>query len=128
MSSLFLPRSWRMLCSPSTQRTASATLLLPLPLGPTTAVMPGANSRSVRAAKLLNPCNSRRLRYTLGNSSSTATRMVRFQQQAIFHSPAPVPDRPPASDAASPSHHQLSKLLADSGRPCYHITEEKPWR
>src|SRR5262249_14780837 len=64
MSSLFLPRSWRMLCSPSTHRIASARFDFPLPLGPTIAVMPGLNSSTVRGAKLLNPCNSRRLRYT----------------------------------------------------------------
>src|SRR5688572_16000536 len=50
-------------CSPSTQRIDSATLLLPEPLGPITAVTPGANSNSVFVAKLLNPCNFRRLRY-----------------------------------------------------------------
>src|SRR5690348_16701857 len=65
MSSLFFPRNWRMLCSPSTQRIASATFDLPAPLGPTTAVMPGLNSSSVREAKLLKPSISNRLRYTV---------------------------------------------------------------
>src|SRR5215831_7527676 len=53
-----------MLCSPSTQRMPSATFDLPLPFGPTIAVMPGLNSSTVRGAKLLKPCSSRRLRYT----------------------------------------------------------------
>src|SRR3954454_8671430 len=47
-------------CSPSTQRTASTTLDLPDPFGPTTAVTPGGNSNTVLSAKLLNPTNSRR--------------------------------------------------------------------
>src|SRR5215469_13173005 len=63
-SSLFLPRRVRMLCSPSTQRSPSATLDLPEPFGPTMAVMPGLNSSTVRGAKLLKPCSSIRLRYT----------------------------------------------------------------
>src|SRR5579859_7558533 len=64
MSSLFLPRNWRMLCSPSTQRTASATFDFPAPFGPTTAVMPVLNSKVVFTAKLLKPNISNRLRYT----------------------------------------------------------------
>ncbi len=50
-------------CSPRTQRIDSATLLLPVPLGPTMAVMPGAKSNSVLLLKLLKPCSSRRFRY-----------------------------------------------------------------
>ena len=42
-------------CSPSAQRSASARLLLPLPLGPTTALMPGPNSTTVRSANDLKP-------------------------------------------------------------------------
>ncbi len=53
MSSLDLARKLLKLCSPITQRTASATLLLPLPLGPTMAVSPSPNSKRVRLAKLL---------------------------------------------------------------------------
>src|SRR5215217_1534630 len=37
---------------------------LPEPFGPTTAVMPGRNSKTVRVAKVLKPWISRRLRYT----------------------------------------------------------------
>ena len=54
-STIFVPRSVRADCSPSTQRTASSTLLLPQPLGPTIAVRPEPKSNSVRSAKLLNP-------------------------------------------------------------------------
>src|SRR4051794_39247279 len=45
-------------CSPRTHLTASTTLLLPLPFGPTTAVTPAANSNAVLSAKLLKPTNS----------------------------------------------------------------------
>src|SRR5919202_1639527 len=49
-------------CSPSTQRTASATFDLPEPLGPTISTMPGGSSATVRLANDLKPTNSRRLR------------------------------------------------------------------
>src|SRR3979411_2424028 len=54
------PRSSRALVSPSAQRMASTRLLLPLPLGPTTAVTPGSRAASVRAAKVLNPLSRTR--------------------------------------------------------------------
>ena len=40
-------RSDRLDCSPSTQRTASAMLLLPDPFGPMTALTPGSNTKRV---------------------------------------------------------------------------------
>src|SRR5260370_28081301 len=49
-------------CSPSTHNTASATLDLPDPFGPTTTTMPGSSSVAVRAANDLKPTRSRRLR------------------------------------------------------------------
>ena len=57
MTSSILPalRSWRLLVSPSTQRTASDRLLLPEPLGPTTAVTPGPKAILTLSGKLLNP-------------------------------------------------------------------------
>src|SRR3954470_22491389 len=55
------PRRLLALCSPSTQRTASTTLLLPEPFGPTTAVTPGAKENSVLSANDLKPTSSRRL-------------------------------------------------------------------
>src|ERR1700690_4015785 len=62
MSSVFLPRNNKYDCSPNTQRKESAIFDLPEPLGPTIAVMPPANSKTVRVAKVLYPCNSRDLR------------------------------------------------------------------
>src|SRR6476646_5835582 len=53
-SSLFRLRSARP-CSPSAQRSASARLLLPEPLGPTTALIPPPNSTRVRSANDLKP-------------------------------------------------------------------------
>ena len=53
-SSLLRLRSARP-CSPRAQRRASARLLLPEPLGPTTALIPGPNSTIVRSAKDLKP-------------------------------------------------------------------------
>ena len=46
------------LCSPRTHNMASTTLLLPLPLGPITAVIPSSNSNTVLSAKDLKPCIS----------------------------------------------------------------------
>ena len=67
ISAMVLPRRFLGDNSPSTQRTASRMLLLPHPLGPTTVVMPGPKSNSVRSAKLLNPCSMIRLRNTIQN-------------------------------------------------------------
>ena len=54
-SSIFAPRRSRARCSPNTQRTASETLDLPHPFGPTIAVTPGSNARYVVSANDLNP-------------------------------------------------------------------------
>ena len=63
ISSILSPRRLLALCSPSTQRTASETLLLPLPFGPTTAVTPGLNSSFTFSGKDLKPCKSNRFKY-----------------------------------------------------------------
>ena len=63
-SSMAWPRSCLALCSPSTQRMASLTLDLPLPLGPTMTVRPGSNTMWARSAKDLKPLRVRDLRYT----------------------------------------------------------------
>ena len=61
-SSIFSLRKAFVLCSPSTQRIASTTLLFPLPFGPTMAVTPSGNS--IRAsANDLNPTISSDFRY-----------------------------------------------------------------
>ena len=54
-SSIFAERNERGPWAPNTQVTASTTLDLPLPLGPTTTVIPGSNSSTVGSAKDLNP-------------------------------------------------------------------------
>src|SRR5258707_12088864 len=63
-SSIFPPRRVFAPCSPITQASASTTLDLPEPLGPTTAVMPGSKRRVVRETKDLKPFSVRLLRYT----------------------------------------------------------------
>src|ERR1700738_434317 len=61
-SSALLPRRRVGACSPSTHRIASTTLDLPHPLGPTTAVTPGAKLILVCSRKDLKPTSSRLLR------------------------------------------------------------------
>src|SRR6195952_734096 len=62
-SSILPPRSDLAPCSPITQASASTTLDLPEPLGPTMQVMPGSSCRVVEEAKDLNPLSVRLLRY-----------------------------------------------------------------
>src|SRR5271163_4423472 len=64
-SSTLLPRRRVGACSPSTHLIASTTLDLPHPLGPTTAVIPGAKLIVVESRKDLKPSNSRLLRRML---------------------------------------------------------------
>src|SRR6266852_1564977 len=59
---MLLPRSRVGACSPSTHRIASTTFDLPHPLGPTTAVIPGAKPIVVESRNDLKPSNSRLLR------------------------------------------------------------------
>ena len=67
-SSILPPRSDLAPCSPMTQASASTTLDLPEPLGPTMQVMPGSSWRVVAEAKDLNPLRVRLFRYKLGSS------------------------------------------------------------
>ena len=62
-SCILPPRRAFALCSPSTQRIASAMLDLPQPLGPTTAVTPGSKRRVVGSANDLKPWSFSALRY-----------------------------------------------------------------
>src|ERR671932_2900612 len=62
-SSIFPPRSDLAPCSPMTQLSASTTLDLPEPLGPTTQVIPGSKRRVVADAKDLKPRRVRLFRY-----------------------------------------------------------------
>ncbi len=64
-SSILPPRSDFAPCSPITQASASTTLDLPDPLGPTMQVMPGSSSRVVEEAKDLKPLSVRLLRYNV---------------------------------------------------------------
>src|SRR5918998_3855935 len=57
-SSILPPRRSRADCSPSTHRTASETLDLPQPLGPTMAVTPSSKVRVTPSAKDLKPDSS----------------------------------------------------------------------
>ena len=61
-SSIFVPRSERAPCAPSTHATASTRFDFPLPLGPTTIVTPGSKSSEVCSAKDLNPFRVRDFR------------------------------------------------------------------
>src|ERR1035437_6089966 len=70
-SSMLLPRSRVGACSPSTHRIASTTFDLPHPLGPTTAVIPGAKPIVVESRKDLKPSSSRLLRRMLGVSDAS---------------------------------------------------------
>src|SRR5660397_247588 len=63
-SAMLPPRSVLAPCSPITHASASTTLDLPEPFGPTTQVMPVSNSRVVADAKDLNPRSVRVFRCT----------------------------------------------------------------
>src|SRR5687767_2253720 len=65
-SSIFSPRRLFALCSPITHVSASATLLLPHPLGPTIAVTPRSKESSERSENDLKPAISRRSRRMYG--------------------------------------------------------------
>ncbi len=69
-SSILPPRSVLAPCSPITQVSASTTLDLPEPLGPTTHVMPGSKRRVVGEAKDLKPFSVRLLRCTMGHTTA----------------------------------------------------------
>ena len=62
-SSILPPRRLLALASPITQASASTTLDLPDPLGPTMHVMPGSSCKVVEEAKDLNPFRVRLFRY-----------------------------------------------------------------
>src|SRR3954452_12688615 len=68
-SSILPPRRLLAPCSPITQLSASTTLDLPEPLGPTTHVMPGSSRSVVAEANDLKPFMVRVLRCTDLNSS-----------------------------------------------------------
>src|SRR3954468_24857874 len=65
-SSILPPRRDFAPCSPITQASASTTLDLPEPFGPTMQVIPGSSRRVVEEAKDLNPFRVRLFRYNAG--------------------------------------------------------------
>src|SRR5215207_4618569 len=65
-SSILPPRRLLAPCSPMTQASASTTLDLPEPFGPTMQVIPGSSCRVVEEAKDLNPFRVRLFRYNAG--------------------------------------------------------------
>ena len=74
-SSILPPRRLLAPCSPMTQASASTTLDLPEPLGPTTQVMPGSRRSVVAEAKDLNPLRVSVFRYTVGSALSFVVRV-----------------------------------------------------
>src|SRR6188472_3692881 len=79
-SSILPPRRLFAPCSPITHASASTTLDLPEPLGPTMQVMPGSSCNDVDEAKDLNPLRVRLFRYNVAprlDSTAAALRRVR---------------------------------------------------
>src|ERR1700761_4040361 len=100
-SSILPPRRLFAPCSPITQESASTTLDLPDPLGPTTQVIPGSSRRVVEEAKDLKPRTVRDFRYTCPSSPGTASRRGR-------RTTAPPPEhyRPPRPTAGNGAGHE----------------------
>src|SRR6478609_6491332 len=97
-SSILPPRSVLAPCSPITQDSASTTLDLPEPLGPTTAVTPGSNSNVVAEANDLNPRTVRLLRCKVFRFSwlAAAAALVPqiYRQHARSKGSAPLQENP----------------------------------
>src|SRR6188472_299290 len=70
-SSILPPRRLLAPCSPITQASASTTLDLPEPFGPTMQVMPGSSCNDVDDAKDLNPLRVRLFRYNVAPPGAT---------------------------------------------------------
>src|SRR6195952_5283386 len=85
-SSILPPRRVFAPCSPMTQASASTTLLLPEPFGPTTQVTPCSNAKVVVVAKDLKPLSVRLLRYTTLLFSLRQRVALRYPNRA--HRPA----------------------------------------
>src|SRR3954453_8833780 len=79
-SSILPPRRVLAPCSPITHASASTTLDLPEPLGPTMQVMPGSRCNDVDESKDLNPLRVRLFGYTVAprlDRTTAALRRVR---------------------------------------------------
>ena len=84
-SSIFPPRSDFAPCSPITQESASTTLDLPEPFGPTTQVIPGSKRSVVAEAKDLNPRRVMALRCTPPDSTSLSSSAGGFTGERAGH-------------------------------------------
>src|SRR4051794_6897804 len=83
-SVISLPRRLFALWSPRIHLSASTTLLLPLPLGPTMHVIPAAKSNVVLSAKLLKPNRSRD--FNMGFSAGASPGVGQpFQADTLQH-------------------------------------------
>ena len=82
-SSILPPRSDLAPCSPITQASASTTLDLPEPLGPTMQVMPGSSCSVVDEAKDLNPFRVRLFRYNAGLLTRNEQALKRGEAQRL---------------------------------------------
>ena len=98
------PRTVVGLCSPSAQTTASARLLLPLPLGPMITATPGSKTSSVCLGNDLKPRTRRRLRCTLSRPPPRRRRGRR----------AP---RPPARQVRRPPRHRRRRRRCRASAP-----------
>ena len=81
ISSILAPRRVLVLCSPMTHKMASERLDLPLPLGPTMAVMSLPNWRMVLSGKDLKPWISSDFRYTVKPRRLNLLRISLLYQQ-----------------------------------------------
>src|SRR5690242_14215530 len=112
-SSILPPRSALAPCSPSTQAMASTTLLLPDPLGPTTAVTPGSKRSVVAEAKDLKPRSVRDLRCTslpVVDPAGAARRRVLAAQQPTAR---PIRYACSSAECGTPSGQDGSTDLGD---------------
>ena len=91
-SSILPPRRVLAPCSPMTQASASTTLDLPEPLGPTTAVTPGSNSKVVAEANDLNPRTVRLFRCKAFGSPGRRTGPL--SDESMIRTDTGVPGRP----------------------------------
>src|SRR3989337_1258366 len=93
-SSILPPRSDFAPCSPITQASASTTLDLPEPFGPTMQVIPGSSASVVDEANDLNPRSVRLFRYTYEAPRCwSPSRECCGEGQAAHYRPVPTASR-----------------------------------
>jgi hypothetical protein len=102
-SSMSPPRSERAEVSPIAQRSASTTLDLPQPLGPTMPVRPGRMSRQTGSAKLLKPA-----------MRSRVSDAFKAGSKKLFDPASPYPERPKPDDAKVSSFFVSRKTMLPS--------------